>query len=490
MLLLVLSREAAVAELARRRFAADPVLYAERVLGVKYTPDQEDIARSIVDNRRVMVIASHSVGKSMIMGGLTNWHYDVHDPGITITTAPTKNQVEDVLWKEVRRQRGNRPGLMPKAPRMESSAEHFAVGLTASKSDAFQGRHEANVMIVFDEAVGVDAPFWDAAEGMMTSDERRLVAIMNPTDVSSRAYEEFCSGRWHIIQISALNHPNIEAQLRGEPPPFPAAVSLKWVEEKIESWCTPLGQSPHTEEDFEWPPESGVWYRPGPLFESRVMGRWPSQATNSVWSNAAWQACLIQKPIPQAALAIGCDVARFGDDFTSIHVRRGRASLYHFTVNGWRTGQIVGELKKLAKLFCEDFEDPRNIMIAVDDDGIGGGVVDGLVEGGYFVLPMNGGAVPRVPDDYPNVRSEAWFCSAELAGRGEIDVSRLSKEHQQLLMTQLLAPTWQLDSSGRRVVEKKELTKKRIKRSPDDADAFNLCHYARPTTSFSFEVIG
>lgn len=487
---LPINRNEAIAELARRRFASDPTLYARHVLKQRWTKDQQAIAMAVVNHRRVMVLASHAVGKSHLGGGLVNWHYDSFQPGITITTAPTAQQVTDVLWKEVRRQRGIRPGLLPMAPRMASAEDHFAVGLTAGKSDAFQGRHEEHLLMLFDEAVGVDAPFWDAGEGMMVGDQRRWLCIMNPTDVSSKAYEEFCSGRWHVIQLSALNHPNIEAQLRGEPPPFPAAVSLKWVEEKIESWCTPLGQSPHTEEDFEWPPESGIWYRPGPLFESRVMGRWPSQATNSVWSNAAWQACLVQKPIPQAALAIGCDVARFGDDFTSVHVRRGRASLYHFTVNGWRTGQIVGELKKLAKLFCEEGEDPRSIMIAVDDDGIGGGVVDGLVEGGYFVLPMNGGAVPRVPDDYPNVRSEAWFCSAELAGRGEIDVSRLSKEHQQLLMTQLLAPTWQLDSSGRRVVEKKELTKKRIKRSPDDADAFNLCHYARPTTSFSFEVIG
>ncbi|HKV42544.1 MAG TPA: hypothetical protein VJX67_25305 [Blastocatellia bacterium] len=39
-----------------------------------------------------------------------------------------------------------------------------------------------------------------------------------------------------------------------------------------------------------------------------------------------------------------------------------------------------------------------------------------------------------------------------------------------------MTPKWALDSAGRRVIEKKEVTKKRIKRSPDDADALNLAY--------------
>ena len=37
-----------------------------------------------------------------------------------------------------------------------------------------------------------------------------------------------------------------------------------------------------------------------------------------------------------------------------------------------------------------------------------------------------------------------------------------------------LPPMWRLDSQGRRVVEAKADTKRRIGRSPDDADALNL----------------
>ena len=44
------------------------------------------------------------------------------------------------------------------------------------------------------------------------------------------------------------------------------------------------------------------------------------------------------------------------------------------------------------------------------------------------------------------------------------------------LRQQLLAPAWEVDSAGRRAVEKKDETKDKIGRSPDDADAFNLAY--------------
>ena len=55
-----------------------------------------------------------------------------------------------------------------------------------------------------------------------------------------------------------------------------------------------------------------------------------------------------------------------------------------------------------------------------------------------------------------------------------MDRTRLEPHSRDLLGRQLLAPTWSLDSEGGRVVEAKAETKRRIGRSPDDADALNL----------------
>jgi hypothetical protein len=171
---------------------------------------------------RVLVKASHSVGKTHLGGGLVNWWFDSFNPGITLTTAPTDRQVQDLLWKEVRGQRAGRGGFPgPKVSRLESAPDHFAHGFTAQDGNAFQGHHSEHMLIVFDEAVGVAPMFWEAAESMFAGEGHGWLAIFNPTDTSSQAYMEELSGNWHVVSLSALEHPNIAAELRGEPPPYP-----------------------------------------------------------------------------------------------------------------------------------------------------------------------------------------------------------------------------------------------------------------------------
>ena len=297
-----------------------PELYARQVLRVQWWAKQTEIARALLTHKRVLVKASHAIGKTHVAASLVNWHFDVWQPGVTISTAPTGQQVVDVLWKEVRSQRRGRPGLQPKAPRMETTAEHFAVGYTARDDNAFQGRHAEHVLIVFDEATGIEGAFWDAAEGMLTGEHCYWLAICNPTDTSSRAYEEEQKGKFHVITISALDHPNIAAELAGLPAPFPAAVRLTWVEERLREWCSPLPAEDALAGDIEFPPGSGVWYRPGPLAESRMLGRWPTQGSVSVWTEAKWNAALraAGTGLQDSRWTIGCDVARFGDDFTIV----------------------------------------------------------------------------------------------------------------------------------------------------------------------------
>jgi hypothetical protein len=35
---------------------------------------------------------------------------------------------------------------------------------------------------------------------------------------------------WHVVRMSALDHPSLDAELRGEPPPVPDAARLDWFE--------------------------------------------------------------------------------------------------------------------------------------------------------------------------------------------------------------------------------------------------------------------
>jgi hypothetical protein len=81
------------------------------------------------------------------------------------------------------------------------------------------------------------------------------------------------------------------------------------------------------------------------------------------------------------------------------------------------------------------------------------------------------------PEYYNNKRAELWFCAADLAKAGVVlDLSRLLPEVVLELRRQLLAPTYLLNGKGVIVLEEKKETKKRLGRSPDDADAFNLAY--------------
>jgi hypothetical protein len=456
----------------RTKYQRDPVGYAHDVLKVQWWSKQQEIANALIQHKRVFVKASHSVGKSFLAAGLVNWWFDTFKPGICITTAPTAQQVRDVLWKEIRVQRRNRPGLLPKNPRLEDAPDHFAVGITAETGDAFQGRHAENVLIVFDEATGIGGQFWDAAEGMLTGQNSMWLVILNPTDTATRAYEE-CQNtdRWHVIDISALEHPNIEAELNGLPPLYPGAVSLADVQRWLIDWCTPIVADDRRAEDIQFPPQSNVWYRPGPLAEGRMLGRWPTTGSTSVWTESKWNASLIRQDLDLTQpLVIGCDTARFGDDFTSIVVRRASCVLHHETHNGWDNNQIAGRLKQLAQHY--EPQTPHKVQCLIDD--VHGGVIDAA--NGYTFVCINSANTAIDEEGYPNKRSELWFATADRADKSRLDLSRLSADSLKLLRRQAMAPTWKVDSQGRRVVEPKSDTKKRIGRSPDDMDALNLAY--------------
>jgi hypothetical protein len=460
------------------RYQTDPNGYAEDVLRVRWWSKQQAIAESLIrPPYRTLVKACHNVGKTYLGGSLVNWYFDSYAPSITLTTAPTARQVKDLLWKEVRVQRKGRGGFPgPKAPRMEWSADHFAHGFTATDGDAFQGHHLKNMFFVFDEAVGVDPVYWETAESMFGGEGHAWLAIFNPTDTSSQAYAEELSGGWHVISLSVLEHPNIAAELAGLPPPYPSAIRLARVDTLIKKWCRPVS-GPVKATDIEWPPQSGTFYRPGPVAEARLLGRWPSQATDNVWSDGAWQVSAERRLVEpkDVPIQIGCDVARFGDDWTEIHVRRGPVSLHHEGANGWDTGETAGRLKELCGIWGRySGQEPRDVLTVIDDDGVGGGVTD--QRDGYNFVGLSAGDTAIQEEDYPNRRSELWFTVAEMAMENRLDLSRLDPDTLRELRRQAMAPIWKMDSAGRRVVEPKDQTKKRIKRSPDGMDALNLSY--------------
>src|SRR5262249_6950652 len=127
-------------------FAGDPVGYAQQVLGVRLTPDQQTILRHLLIPPCVVNVPSgNNTGKTYTAAVAASWWFDSFTPGVVYTTAPRHEHVVNVLWGQLRLLR-NRAGLPsafvgPRAPEMYDTPDHFALGLTAARGESFKGRH-------------------------------------------------------------------------------------------------------------------------------------------------------------------------------------------------------------------------------------------------------------------------------------------------------------------------------------------------------------
>lgn len=459
-------------------------------MGYMLTPQQEIILKALVTPPySVLVRAGHAVGKTFVAALAAAWFYDRYDPGICLCTAPIWIQVRDVLFKELRRIKGNDPDWSPKATRLESSTEHWIHGLTANKGDSFQGRHADKMMIIFDEASGVDMDFWERARTMVETGRKGhyFLAIYNPYDTSSPAYQAEQLGIHTILDMTAIDHPNV-VQNRDI---IPGAVSRTTIQQRINEECRLLEDGEENINAFHF---AGRWYVPeSTLFEVQVLGRWPSRSTASVWSDRAL--ALIQEPVqvdPEWLVQIGCDPARFGDDRTAICVRKGRCVISMESHRSWSLDQTARRLKDLCAIHQTKNQPARQIPVLIDGAGLGAGLVDmrGRASDRYNFVEINSSFKSRYESEYTNLRSELWFGSADLAEEGQISIHGLDDDSKQQLMDELRQPVFMLDSVQRRMVEAKAVTKKRLRASPDLADAFNLACHLRGSGGFVEQVTG
>lgn len=476
------------------RFRAHPVEYAADVLGADLTDQQTAPARALLEPPyRVLVPSANNVGKTFLLGCLVNWHHDTHDPGIVLCTSATYRQVVTQLFKEVRRLRPNGRGLKPRGPEIFHTPRHFVIGYSASRPDAFQGHHEGAVFVVMDEATGVPTVMADRAETMFGGHPGHAwVATYNPNDPTTWPYAAEQSGGWAVKRLSALDHPNLAAELRGDPPPYPGAVRLHRVEERTAKECEDCGRTRHDETCFEWPPAPSPhsrfdrprWWKPvKPEYDPQVRGRWQQQATNAIWSEADKRRCSQAVPIdPDWPVQIGLDCARFGGARWAFAVRKGTALIHLECHTHWPTRQVSRHAADRLRELCYRYAPPgvnqREVPCLIDDTGgFGSGVTDHPE--GHAFYGINSSSAATEPAKYANRRSELWFNARLAADAGGFFTGScgVGAELVEGLWQELTAVRYTLDAKNRRVAEGKAAVSERLRRSPDLADALNLAWF-------------
>jgi hypothetical protein len=112
-------------------------------------------------------------------------------------------------------------------------------------------------------------------------------------------------------------------------------------------------------------------------------------------------------------------------------------------------------------------ENPRRVN--VDDIGVGGGVVDRLIEMGFgdIVSGINVGEEASEDEKFANLRAEGWWTVSDWLKTGGICSDKG-------MVGALTSTNYRFTSTGRIIMEAKEDVKRRLGRSPDEGDALML----------------
>lgn len=465
----LLARKEQLTRDAMSRYLHDPAAWVRDRLGLFFWSKQVEIALSVVANGHTAVKSCHGAGKSFTAACLTLWWVDVHPPGtaIVVTTAPSYEQVHSVLWEEIRRLHvvGNMDGEAQRSDKwLDEQGRQVAFGRRPPdhQESAFQGIHKEFVLVILDEAGGIPAWLWTAAEAITTGSECRILAIGNPDDNSSE-FARVCTQDvgWHTIHISAFDTPNLTGEI------VPDAVrkvviSKEWVEDKLKRWGAT-----------------------NPLYLAKVLGEFADSEDGLVplsWIKAAqkrwhhWEE-LLQKPPQPGRLIVACDVARYGEDKTAISLRHGdhyrpvRLSSKEDTVQ--TTSRVMAAMHGI----------PGAVSI-VDVIGVGAGVVDQLRQRGLPVIAFNASAKTTRRDvtnswGFPNVRSAAMWNVRELLDPANDPSMMLPPDDD--LAAELAIPKWKVAPGAKLVVESKDEIRKRIGRSTDSADSVMMAAWVEKT---------
>jgi phage terminase large subunit len=197
-------------------------------------------------------------------------------------------------------------------------------------------------------------------------------------------------------------------------------------------------------------------------------GQARKQGQNAVMSRVRIRAAMMREIEAVGAVEIGVDVARFGDDQTVMYKRHGLKTIERRSFLGQDTMRTADEAWDMAG------RDPQ-VRIKVDDTGVGGGVSDRLNQLGAQVVRIDFGSSPADTNKYTTAADEMWF---------EFPVDEAQIPNNQELMQQLAGRRYEYDNASRKKIESKKDYKKRLKKSPDDADALLLCYYKGGITMF------
>lgn len=172
---------------------------------------------------RLSIASGHGVGKTSVISLVVLWFLFGRPGSQVAATAPSAQQMYDVMWKElsiwiskiksdsVKSKFQWNKDYIRMIDTDNSEREWFARAKTASKEnpEALAGIHANDVMMLADEASGVEDPIFNTMEGALTSGNNLVILISNPTRTSGYFYNTHNKHKekWQRFQFSSIDSP-------------------------------------------------------------------------------------------------------------------------------------------------------------------------------------------------------------------------------------------------------------------------------------------
>jgi hypothetical protein len=401
---------------------------------------------------RISIVSGHGIGKSTISSMILLWFLFGRPECQVACTSPGQEQLFDVLFKEIKKWIDRMPPGVADLYiwershiRMkESPATWFARAKTASKenTEALAGVHADWVLMLCDEASGVDEAIFETMEGALTSGNILVFLVSNGTRANGYFFDTHHkdASRWQNYSFSSLDSPRVDQK-------YVNGIIEKYGLDSIQYAIRVLGQFPK-EDGMD---DSGYV----PLLQDQSIRTQPDFGSSLTFGEDA---------------ILGVDPAGDGDDKTS-WVLRDTFKAKKLCEEAKSTAKTIAE--KTMTLMMEYGIKPSNVVVDAFGTGMDVGKEIALASRGTInVTTVNTGEKPTTETDqelYLNMRAECYYkAKIWLQTGGEIVENGNFKE-------ELKGIRYKRNLAGKiQIMPKLDMKKKYGLKSPNDADAFSL----------------
>lgn len=451
-----------------KRYFNNLHLFAAEVCGINLTYQQVELVTSVQQfGSRTSVSSGHGTGKTCSFGVVALWHLVCFYNSITAIIAPNVMQVRKQVFKEIalslnRMKKGpyswvaNEVELFSDSVNIKGAKQYWHIlAKTAPKNEPenLAGLHGDHLLIIVDEASGVEDTHFGVLTGALTDKRNRMVLASQPTrnvgffyDTHHKLSQSF-GGAWNAITLSSELSPIVSKEFL--------------IEKKLQ----------YSKEQYD----------------IKVKGLFPNKSDGFLLGRSEVDACFGFNPIGENedwgyVLPIDVGGGDFRDD--SVMTVARVVGFGQFGADARRVYiediPIVDNSENTVQFARHAHQTSLNYnsaTVPVDKGGMGAAFIHNLEELGtgniHKVVWGNPCFKKDLKDTYVNLRSQAVVCLARAIQEKRFGISKnIADRYGARIINELTRIPYDYDSKARYQVKSKAEMREMGIPSPDIADTF------------------